>query len=277
MALRIWNGAAGDGNLSTAGNYVGGVAPVATDSLLFNQGNVDVTAGLTPGFAIADLTITPGYGGSIGDASGNPLTFTNITGTLSIAGNGGSYKIAVSGTCASAQLSHTLGTVYLSGGTWTLVTNTSGAVVIAASAVVVTGENIMGTWTDAYNATGYTTFNNGGKTTSKRNAATLNCLAGYFILQDNGSSNYTQVTTAANVYNGATYNKQSGATDALVNVFPGGRFTTEKNAGGSTGTVTITSTVVWAGGATRTAALPGVIIVPNISYKGALPGAVAYS
>lgn len=271
MALRIWNGAAADGNFGTAGNYVGGVAPVATDSVLFNQGNVDVTAGLTPGFAIADLTVTPGYGGSIGDSTGAALTFTNITGTVSYAGMGAACRIGCSGTVAAASLSHTIGTFYAVTGTWTLINNTAGNLVIPAATVVTTLQNIAGYVTAEYHATPFTTLTNAGTVVFKRVATTLNAKRGIAIQQDNGSSNYTSVVTA-NVENGGTYNKQSGGTDTLVTVFPGGNFTTEKNAGGSTGTVTITSTVRWAGGRTKTSALPGVTIVPNLTYVGAQTG-----
>ena len=61
-----------DGNLAVAFNWSGGVVPTATDKVLFNSGDVDITSGsLTAG----SVFITEGYTGSIGTSS-SPRTFT---------------------------------------------------------------------------------------------------------------------------------------------------------------------------------------------------------
>lgn len=74
MAVIEWNGTTGV--MSTAGNWVGGVAPGAGDIAVFDRGSQSVTSGFIA--AILGQIIEPGFGGAIG-GSGAPQT-TSITG-----------------------------------------------------------------------------------------------------------------------------------------------------------------------------------------------------
>ena len=68
-----WNGAT-DAVWSTGGNWVGGLAPVATDVAMFNAGsNANLTTALGADFSIAGLKITT-PGGLITIGAGNLLT-----------------------------------------------------------------------------------------------------------------------------------------------------------------------------------------------------------
>lgn len=90
MATRIWSGAT-NGNFGTATNYVGGVAPVNNDTVIFDRGNVDVDAGLTSGLTGITMIGTRGYGGRIGPATALSIALTllrwDLSGDLNLTGN----------------------------------------------------------------------------------------------------------------------------------------------------------------------------------------------
>lgn len=75
MANIVWNGSTG--NLATPGNWVGGVAPGASDVAVFNRGSQDVDPSLGNIPALDGIEIQPGYGENepvaIG-GSGNKMT-----------------------------------------------------------------------------------------------------------------------------------------------------------------------------------------------------------
>ena len=71
MAAIPWNGSTG--NLTTAGNYVGGVAPGASDQIVFNRGSQDVDPSLGNIAALDGIEVQPGYTGKVG-GSGNKMT-----------------------------------------------------------------------------------------------------------------------------------------------------------------------------------------------------------
>lgn len=281
MSTATWTNATGDKLWSTGGNWSGGSGaggiPGAGQDILFNYGlpGTHDILGIVTGIAVGNITVTPGYAGTIG-SDGNPVTFTNVTGTLNYAGNGAGARFGSSGTVTACVLGHTLGTFYAVSGTWSDIINTYGNLDIAAAAVLTAITNIGGTVTVGSNATGITTLiTMGGTFTFLRNAATVKCKGGTCIQQDAGTATICKVTTAVEVEKAAFYNKQSSDTDTLVTVYSGGRFSLEKNTGGATGTVTITSTVVWVGASVKTAAMPGVTVTPNIAYKGQTPTALA--
>jgi hypothetical protein len=73
-----WTGGAGDGNLSTAGNWSTGAVPVAGDRVLFATGNDDITLGSLTGGIVC---IGPKFKGGIGKPHNivqavTPLQFT---------------------------------------------------------------------------------------------------------------------------------------------------------------------------------------------------------
>lgn len=71
MAAIEWNGSTGQ--LTTAANWVGGVAPDGAGTAVFNQGTQDVDPTLGNIAALDGIEIYPGYEGAIG-ASGNKMT-----------------------------------------------------------------------------------------------------------------------------------------------------------------------------------------------------------
>ena len=71
MAKIPWNGSTG--NLTTAGNWVGGVAPAGSDVAVFNRGSQDVDPSLGDIAALDGIEVQPGYTGVIG-GSGNKMT-----------------------------------------------------------------------------------------------------------------------------------------------------------------------------------------------------------
>ena len=71
----VWNGVNGD--ITAAGNWIGGVAPVAVDTAIFNRGTQSVDPSIANIAALAGVEIYPDYGGDIG-AVGNIMT-TSIT------------------------------------------------------------------------------------------------------------------------------------------------------------------------------------------------------
>lgn len=80
MAIKRWNGSTG--NYATAANWVGGVAPVATDDVIIDgTSQHDIDGSNQSGTALESFTITPNYVGSIG-SSGASLRITASTGTL---------------------------------------------------------------------------------------------------------------------------------------------------------------------------------------------------
>lgn len=239
-STQVWSGGAGDGNFGTAGNWVSGVAPIGGDSVVFNSGNVSVTAGLTTGISIANITVTANYGGLIGDTSGNGLVFTGITGTLTYGGTGAYARFGSSGTVAAATFSHTGACVAsILSGTWTVLNNGTGMMTIAAAAVVTGFENAGGVVTAGYNATAFTTGRISGNVTSQRVFTTVDVEnGGTLITRDNGTTNYNGNTTT-HVHGGGYYNKQAGGADTTVNIYTGGRYDATGNSGGSTGTVTL--------------------------------------
>jgi hypothetical protein len=250
MATFTWTGAAGDGDFSTAGNWLGGVAPAAdAQDYVFDRGSADLTAGLATGFSAANITITPGYAGKIGSESA-ALTFTNVTGTIRYAGSGQWCKIGCSGTVAALQTSHSGGTFHASGGTWTLITTAIGAVRVEASAVVTTLRNVNALDVKvAASSTAITTLTNYGHTEiTDRDVTTANNGAGRTRLKG------TCDTTKINLYGGEV-NDQSDGTATHVEAFPGARYTMS----GLTANKTITSRTRWAGATIDTTA-PGVTV-----------------
>lgn len=273
MATALWTGGGNDGNWNTAANWSGGSGaggkPGAADDVLINATNQDIT-GVVTGISITSLTVTNGYGGTIG-SDGQPVTFTAVTGSIKYAGKGAACRLGSSGTVAAAEFSHVVGTVYLSSGTWTSIINTYGNLDISVDPIVTTLENIGGTITVGYNSTAVTTFYNSGLATFKRNVTTFWAMGGTSIQQDNGTTNYTLVTTK-HIAPTATYNKQSGGTDVTTNIFRGGNFTAENNSGGATGTVALGTVNKRQGARTKTSAVPGVTFTVTLNAIGAGPG-----
>lgn len=71
MAIRTWDNGADDGNIGTAANWSADTAPIASDTVVFDATNKDITAGLSTFGAVqfSRLDITPAFSGTIGDVS----------------------------------------------------------------------------------------------------------------------------------------------------------------------------------------------------------------
>jgi len=82
-------GISGDANVEA--NYSPAQVPITGDSIYFNTGSVDVTAGLDQsGVDPALLVFSPGYTGNIGTSSGS-LVYGTITSLLFAGGGDAQY------------------------------------------------------------------------------------------------------------------------------------------------------------------------------------------
>lgn len=240
MAIVSWNGNAGDGTVTTAGNYVGGAAPNAGggDSVIAVLApSSPMTNGTFP--ALVDFTVSDAYGVNPIGALGAPITFGNVTGTMTIGSRSPFVTVTTTGTVASAKFQCPLNNqIYIAGGTWTLVTASQLFTLnVAASAVVVTGLNPGGaTWICATNGTGFTTWSGAGRiNTTTRNIATVNLDPGG-VLTLLGSSVYTTGNIVA-----AQVNHQSSAAPTTTNLRSNSVFTVIGNPNNTTtgGTINI--------------------------------------
>ena len=200
MALKTWTDGAADGNWATAGNWSPS-APGAADDVLIDRSSRNIIAGLATGISITSLTVTPGFGGSIGTA-GSALTFTAITGLATLSGSGAFIKLGASGTIASTLISSS-GTVYLTAGTFTNVyakTPWEGE----AAAILTNVYNVGGIGTIGYNATACTVLYN--------SAGTVNCGRSITTMTNNGTTRLqlAAAVTTANNNAGAVYMNSTG-------------------------------------------------------------------
>lgn len=255
----VWTGGANDGVWATGGNWTAGTGsapPASGDTAIIGVGNQNIH-GATVATTTLTIKVLPSYGGIIGDDGA--LIFSSGITLLEYAGTGASANIACTGgTTAAATFTHSGSQVSITGGTWTLITNGSGPLSIAAAAVVTTLKNASGQVTVGANATAITLLTNSGTVTSYRTHTTTNVDRGTVILMDNGNTTYTSGGTVT-VGNGGVYNKRSGGTDTLVEVKPGGTFTIAGTSGGSAGAITLTNATYW-GGSTVMDAVPGITV-----------------
>lgn len=245
MSTKVWSGAT-DGNFQTATNWVGGVAPVAADDLIFNSGSVSVTAGLTGNaYALASLTVTENYTGSIGSGA-TPLTVTDgSTGfaVLTCAGRGAFYKFACTGTTTTVKVDTTPATtVYLGSGTFTNVTHSGGGGECRAESAVVTNyygtSNAIKLYADA--ATAFTILQTAGYVYTSRNIATYTGKGGARLVTNSSAA----ITTSATLVRGDVFEHNSDGTITLVDIGPGASFPLAR----ASKNFTITNATLWQGG-----------------------------
>jgi len=260
MAVRYWDGGAGDNNIATAANWSSDTAPTTGDTAIIASGSQSISG--TLGDSLAGFSVTPGFSGTIDVQVAAVTAFT-------YGGTGAFARFTSSGTVTAADFGHTAGRVEISGGTWTTLTNGAGVIHVKAAAVVTNARNTLGTYTDEYNATGYTTFKNGGSADIQRAHATTNVYAGHMVSRDAGITELG-ATTSITVHNKATYTKLSSANEPIIEVLPGGYYTTKGNSGGQDGAITLggTSFTVWLGGDYDISALPGVTITASVTHLG---------
>lgn len=92
MATKIWNGAS-TSVYSTAGNWQGGVAPVATNDVIIPDGNtVAITGSDENATALLSFTTKSGYSGTIGTlTAGLPVPLQLAATTYNLGGSGTAY------------------------------------------------------------------------------------------------------------------------------------------------------------------------------------------
>jgi hypothetical protein len=149
MATVTWTGAALDGDLGTNGNYLGGTAPSNSDTVVFDRGSENVTAGLTSGLTGLTIIGTRGYTGVIAPGSYLNAAYTEIRWAAGSAN--------FSGNITNARFSPRADSV-IGYGTGTLATGYAEScnLSIAAAAVVTNLRTLGVILDDLYNGTAYT-------------------------------------------------------------------------------------------------------------------------
>lgn len=249
MSTVYWTGAAGDGNVATGGNYLGGVAPSGTDSVVCGQSVTSsghMTTGTFP--ALVDFTVAASSNVTIGTG----VTWDNITGTATLGGSGAYYNIGTSAkTIAKLACQHQFnGVTNVVAGTVTTLEATMCRVNVAAAAINTTCNNMGGTLTFGSNSTAVTTYTGWGTATfNSRNVTTANVDGAASTLITTGTSTGTGSSTGAvatcNITSGGTYNKQSAATDTTINIRGQGSTLTVSGNSNASGATTITTLNQW--------------------------------
>jgi hypothetical protein len=267
-----WTGAANNGVFNDLGNWDDATAFANSDTYKIGATNQNIAA-VTHAFTGITLIVTEGFGGMLG-SPGGPISFSSVA-AITYAGKGQFAAFSSAGTITTASFEHTTGQVYISGGTWTQLTNSTGNMDISSSAVVTRLDNIAGNIVAGYNATVFANLFNGGNLVYSRDATNVYALRGLTVQKNNGTTTATKVVTTLWVMAGATYNKQSSGTESPAasnyNIFPGAKYTVSGNSGPlSTGTtVDIGAMTVWGGAKVNITGVPGVtFVVSGITYKG---------
>ena len=173
MATKYWVGGT-NGNFGTATNWLGGVAPVNSDTVIFDRGSVDVDAGHTTGLTGITMIGTSGYTGRIG--VGTPLSIAlaslqwKNSGSLSLTGNITAGKVR----CRTGSFFN------YAGGTATSLFIDRTQYAIGGSAVVTRGRAYRSNGSDLNNGTAFTRWEmDGGNHTSHRK--------GVFVLRNSAT------------------------------------------------------------------------------------------
>lgn len=245
MPTNRWTGGANDGNWGTATNWSLAAAPVDLDDVIIDATNQSITAGLNQtGINLSSLTISSGV--NIG-GSGSSLII-GVSGTCKITGTGQIYLAAdaVGTEPIDRLIVQTAGapTVFLTGGTVTLLEVAEGASVSVANGCTVTTCYTSGGVNFDANATGVTTLEqDGGYVQSYRSIATANIAGDSATVCRLVQS--AALTTAAVIRGQAKYIHNSSGTITLITVHPQAVATSQ----GSQYNFTITNSVRWYGGA----------------------------
>lgn len=250
MSDFTWTGSTGDGNHDTAGNWLGGAAPSSTGphNITFDRGNYSMTSNIAGvSYSIGTLTITPGFGGSIGSTSAAYSTTGNIAKIL-CAGRGQFYKIGSTANVGTSitnrcQINLSAGTQFvMSSGTWQYFFQEGGTLQAEAAAVVSTQCMLSGvralfqtnataiTLLEADNTSDVTTYR--GVTTANVNAQS--------VLRASGSA-----AVATSTITGGTFNisNSSATTHTTCNLRGGSKI----SLANCSADPTLTSLYQWSG------------------------------
>jgi len=273
MATRVWSGAALDGNMATAGNYVGGAAPSAADTVIFDRGSNPVTT--WAGVALASVVVTQGYSGYFG-TSGSPVTIADTVTSMKIGGKQTGVYLSVNTAKEITTLSVESGSVSIAGAGTIVTANVATGATLVASITAVTTLNVVtpdSACIAAASSTAFTTANVIGRLeTTDRGVTTLNVGGSGRVV-----SKGTSVITTAVIGNGGTWNKQSSSTDGTVTVQFGGTFTNEGNqymySTGGGAAATIGTVTLWTGSKFIPNGVGNSLTITNpIVYIGAVGG-----
>lgn len=234
-AVCTWTGSTGDGNLATAGNWLGGAAPVNGDDAVFDRGNYDVTAGLSPGTNLVNLKILPTYGGKWAST----VTWGTIT-TAIIAGGGSVYNIGATSITTARVQANTGQSVVAASGTWTntyVSGNGSGMFLCNGATLTNTyGTGVNGEFTSAAGAPTIVQWASGALKVGKT-IPTFTSKGGVNITTTGTATFSTACYLAAR----DTYNHQSSGTIALLDLAPYSSFP----CAGAFSNFTITALQTW--------------------------------
>lgn len=238
----IWTGAT-NGNMTTAGNYLGGAAPIAGDSVIFDRGSVNVTT--WAGVNLVTVTVTQGYTGSLGVSGASVAVDGDIT-TLKIGGRQSGVFLSVNTGKTIDTLSLETGSASFAGLGTITTAYVSGGATLNASLTVLTTLNVISPDSSAIVATSgtdmTTLYTMGRVEVTSRNVTTTTVATQGRVIAK-GTTGTTSVTIEPN----GVFNKQSGSTDTAVTVRYGGLFTNEGNTY-ITPAPTIQTLTLWAGG-----------------------------
>lgn len=229
-----WTGTT-DGVVTTAGNYAGGVAPIAGDSVIATSKPANAMAsGTLP--ALVDFKVFPEYGSNSIGVSGTAIGFGNVSGTFQVSALCPLVNVTTSGTIALAKFEMpNNGDCFIDGGTWTDVTVNAGIAFLASSnAIVTTLTPLKGSdCTLLSNGTAVTTVTGSGKLTTSRSCTTVN--------GDPGGRIITRAAAAVTTINAVGYGiiHQSSGTLGTVNLRDTSFITPQGNI---LGTATVTTT-----------------------------------
>lgn len=247
MPTRVWSGASLDGNMATAGNYVGGAAPSAADTVIFDRGSNPVTA--WAGVALASVVVTPGYSGYFG-TSGSPVTIADTVTSMKIGGKQTGVYLSVNTLKEITTLSVESGSVSISGAGTIVTANVCTGATLNATITAVTTLNVVtpdSSCIAASSATAITTANVIGRLESTDRSITTINVGGSGRVITKGTAAFTTAT----IGNGGTLNKQSSSTDGSAIVQFGGTFTNEGNtymySTGGGAAATVGTVTLWTG------------------------------
>lgn len=211
MATQIWTGAT-DGNFTTATNYLSGVAPVNSDTVIFDRGTRDVNAGLTAGLTGINLVGTQGYKGRVGPTAALQIACATIrwdAGWLNLHGNITTGNIRTRRGTKFTYTSGTATTLY-----------TEGDASIEAVAIVTTWRAERGDLDALANGTGFTKMDlrNGARLHTRRSGLFIVAQGGRVQLYDAAAmSTGTVIEMGGMIIDGSSAN--AGGT---VEVYPTG-------------------------------------------------------
>lgn len=188
MATNTFNGAAGTGNLATAGNWSLSHVPAAAEDIVIDRTAYDLYGDISAN-DINSLKLTRGWKGT---AFGTTATEVKFKCTANSVDLGPSHRcslmrIACAGTTAKLRITSTgSGQCFISSGTYTQIEGgeLGGTIIIGSSPVVTTLYTINSSVKADANGTGFTTVYVEGMGTleTERNIATGHCGGGLIRL-----------------------------------------------------------------------------------------------